>query len=250
VRPLIGLTTSLSRTEGKPHGDRIGVSARYSQAIAGAGGNPLLIPCIGDSSLVAEMYPLLDGLLFTGGPDINPRVYDQETRPACEWIDDDRDRSELALISLVKRSDTPILGICRGIQLINVGFGGTLLQDVNSELEHSQDHRASVPEPPAIAHSLAIVEGSRLASIVGASPLAANSLHHQAVDTVAPGFMVSAWAEDGVVEGIEQPGDRFMVAVQCHPEYLFEDDVRWRRFFESFVLEASRIGAGRRLRSA
>jgi putative glutamine amidotransferase len=250
VRPLIGLTTSLSQTEGKPHGDRIGVSARYCQALAAAGGDPLLIPCLGDPELLAGIFPLLDGLLFTGGPDINPRRYGREIAPGCEWIDEQRDVSELALIALAKRSDIPLLGICRGIQLINVGFGGTLLQDINTELPGSQDHRASIPVPPTIAHSLAIAEGSRLARIVGSAPLLANTLHHQAVDDPAPGFVVSALSEDGVVEGIEQQSDRFVVAVQCHPEHLYLHDERWLDFFRAFVREAARVGAGRALRSA
>jgi putative glutamine amidotransferase len=218
--------------------------------VADAGGNPLLIPCIGDADLASEIYPLLDGLLFTGGPDINPRRFGQETRPACEWIDEDRDISESALIAQAKRSDTPIMGICRGIQMINVGFGGTLIQDINAEIAGTQDHRASIPVPPTIAHVLTISAGSRLAEIVGAAPLKANTLHHQAVDEVAPGFVVTARAEDGVVEGIEMRGDRFVVGVQCHPEYLFQDDQRWRSLFQAFVREAARIAEGRRLRTA
>jgi putative glutamine amidotransferase len=218
--------------------------------VADAGGNPLLIPCIGDADLASEIYPLLDALLFTGGPDINPRRFGQETRPACEWIDEDRDISELALIAQAKRSDTPVLGICRGIQMIIVGFGGTLIQDINAEIAGTQDHRASIPVPPTIAHVLTISAGSRLAEIVGAAPLRANTLHHQAVDEVAPGFVVTARAEDGVVEGIEMRGDRFVVGVQCHPEYLFQDDQRWRSLFQAFVREAARIAEGRRLRTA
>ncbi|MDB5076685.1 MAG: peptidase, partial [Chloroflexi bacterium] len=133
MRPLIGLTTSLAITEGNPHGDRYGVSARYCQAIAAAGGNPVLIPGLGDGAAASEIFPLLDGLLFTGGPDIHPNRFNQDIHPGCEHIDEARDETELALIELVKRSETPVLGICRGIQLIIVGFGGSLIQDIGMQ---------------------------------------------------------------------------------------------------------------------
>jgi putative glutamine amidotransferase len=250
MRPLIGLTSTLTTTAGNPHGDRYGVSARYCEAIAAVGGNPILIPGLGNNEAVSEIFPLLDGLLFTGGPDIHPKRFDQDVHPGCEHIDEARDETELALIKFVKRSEIPVLGICRGIQLINVGFGGSLIQDIGSQTASTLNHRMSNPMPPSIAHNLSISPGSRFADIVGTDPLPANSLHHQAVDSVAPGFIATAWSEDGVIEAIERPGHQFLLAVQCHPEYLYANDYRWLRLFHTFVAEAGRVGVERRVRSA
>ena len=236
MRPVIGLTTSLLAPEKPPHmGERFAVNATYCRAVAIAGGAPLLIPGIADEEAVASVLPLLDGLLLTGGVDVNPRAYDQQIRPACERIDDQRDVTELALVRLAQRERLPILGICRGIQLLNVALGGTLFQDIPTERPGSVDHRASVPEASRTVHDLRLEAGSRLADLLGAANVGVNSLHHQAIDSLAPGLTATGWSEDRLIEAVEAADWPFLVAVQCHPEHLYEHDTRWLGMFRGFV---------------
>lgn len=240
MRPVIGLTTSLLVPDNPPHmGERFAVNATYCRAVAVAGGAPLLIPGLADEEAVASVFPLLDGLLLTGGVDINPRAYDQQIRPACERIDDQRDVTELALMRLARESRIPVLGICRGIQLLNVAFGGTLVQDIPTERPGSVDHRASIPEPPRMAHRLRIQAGSRLAELLGANEVPVNSLHHQAIDALAPDLTAIGWSDDGLIEAIEAADWPFLVAVQSHPEHLYEHDTRWLGMFRGFVQAAA-----------
>src|SRR5262249_10367479 len=147
VRPVIGLTTSLILPEGSVTSQRFGLTDLYCRAVAEAGGAPLLIPGIGDADAARARAPHPDGLLLTGGPDAHPASYGQEIHPGCERIDEDRDATELALIEAVRQSGMPILGICRGIQMLNIGFGGTLIQDLAQERPGSLDHRGSVGAP-------------------------------------------------------------------------------------------------------
>jgi len=214
------------------------------------GGAPLLIPSLGDPEAALALLPLLDGLFFTGGPDVHPRHFGQEIHPGCERIDTARDATELALINAVRAVELPLFGICRGIQMLNVGFGGDLIQDLYQQRRDALDHRVFIDAPSRIAHAITIDPNSRLASLLGNHRMPTNSLHHQAVETVAPGLVVTATAEDGIVEGVEAPGRRFVVGVQCHPELLFEDDARWLGLFRGFVEAARRTQLERRAGAA
>ncbi len=240
MRPLIGLTTSTVTPEESGSSARFSVTAVYCRAVAAAGGSPILIPGLGEADAAEAVLPHLDGILFTGGVDIHPRRYGQEVHPGCEAVDEERDATELALTELAKNSAIPVLGICRGIQLINVAWGGTLVQDLGMQRPGSEDHRASTPQPPRTVHNLAIDRGSRLAAALGVERIPANSMHHQAVEELAPGFEITARAEDGTVEAIELAGSRFVMAVQCHPEHLYKNDERWLGFFAALVDEARR----------
>jgi putative glutamine amidotransferase len=241
MRPLIGLTTSTVAAEESASSTRFSVSAVYCRAVAAAGGSPILIPGLGDAEAAEAILPHLDGILFTGGVDIHPRRYGQEVHPGCEAIDEERDATELAIAELVKNTTIPVLGICRGIQLINVAWGGTLVQDLGMQRPGSEDHRASVSDFSRTVHNLEVDRDSRLSAALGADHMPANSMHHQAVDTLAPGFEVTARAEDGTVEAIEFAGSRFIMAVQCHPEHLYRNDERWLGFFAALVDEARRV---------
>ena len=239
MRPVIGLTTSLILPEGSMPAERFGVTAHYCRAVAAAGGAPLLIPSPGDPEMARPIFDLLDGLLFTGGPDIDPAHYGEPIHPGCERIDANRDTTELALLGWVREGGLPTLGICRGLQLINVGFGGTLYQDIPTERPTPLDHRASVPQPSHPSHTLRVAQSSRLMSVLGAASIPANSLHHQAIDSLAPGFLATAHSEDGVIEAIESSDLPFVVAVQCHPEHLYEADGLWLRPFQALVEQAT-----------
>jgi putative glutamine amidotransferase len=181
---------------------------------------------------------------------MHPKHYGQAILPECEHIDEQRDATELALLLAVQHVDLPVLGICRGIQVLNVGFGGTLFQDVNTQLPGTLDHRASTPAPAQPSHTVRVEDHSRLAALLGEAVVPANTMHHQAVDAVAPGFAVVAHAPDGVVEAIEYRGHRFLVGVQCHPEHLYSHDTRWLGLFAGFVQEAGRLAQQRAIRSA
>lgn len=247
MRPVIGLTTSTILPEGSTTYERFGVSAVYCRAVAAAGGAPLLIPGLGDEEAVRAIFPLLDGVLFTGGPDAHPALYGQPIRPGCERIDDARDATEMALIRLVRETPKPTFGICRGIQMLNIGFGGTLIQDIPTEHPTSIDHRASVPRPSATAHDLRVHPGSLLAETLGVDIIPANSMHHQVIDALAPGLRASGVSDDGFIEAIESPEFPFLLAVQCHPEHLYQHDPRWLRPFQTLVQAAVRRATPRQV---
>jgi putative glutamine amidotransferase len=245
MRPVIGLTTSMILPEGMIAYERFGVSAVYCRAVAAAGGAPLLIPGLGDEEAVRAVFPLLDGVLLTGGPDAHPELYGQDIHAGCERIDDARDVTEMTLMRLVRGTPKPTFGICRGLQMLNVGFGGTLIQDLPTERPTEVDHRGSVPEPSLPVHELRVQSGSLLAVALGVPAIPVNSMHHQAIDVLAPGLRASGMSGDGLIEAIESTELPFLLAVQCHPEHLYQHDPRWLRPFQAFVQAAARRRAGR-----
>lgn len=218
--------------------ERLAASARYyAEAVRGAGGEPVLV---GAGDPVPEAY---DGLLLAGGADLHPSHYGQdivESVRSTLTIDSGRDALELALASQALGADRPVLGICRGIQVINVAAGGTLWQDLSlagiSPAAHNQDGRMEFWEA---AHPARIEPGSHLAGILGDGTIGVNTYHHQAVAEPAPGFAVTARAPDGVVEGLESLRHRFVVGVQWHPERMISHHPLQRRLFE-YLVEASR----------
>ena len=181
-----------------------------------------------------------DGLLLTGGVDIDPREYgDAERHPTLE-LDADRDRYELALAREALRHDLPTLAICRGAQVLNVAAGGTLIQDIPSSHPESLDHQQTASKD-LLAHPVRVIDGSCLSLLCGAKPpdqIMVNSRHHQAIRDVAPGFVVSATAPDGIVEAIEKPGAAFCVAVQWHPENFWTTG-RFAGLFSGLVRAAA-----------
>ncbi len=189
-----------------------------------------------DEAVLETIYRRLDGLLLPGGGDLDPAQYGQTRRAKLLGPDDDLDRVELALARWALRDDLPVLAICRGIQVLNVAAGGTLIQDIRSDRPGALAHESGpVLDWDLIAHEVSITPGTRLAGLVGGEPLAVNSRHHQAVDRVAEGFVVCAAASDGMVEAMEHPGRRFALGVQFHPEDLFETQPRLAALFAGFV---------------
>ncbi|GGR20231.1 gamma-glutamyl-gamma-aminobutyrate hydrolase family protein [Deinococcus ruber] len=212
-RPLIGLTTSRP-SEGYLQGFH-GTPRHYAQAVAHVGGSPVLLPTLPE--LAEDFATRIDALLLTGGVDIHPRYYGQVPRRHLGEVDEERDAFESALYSAVRGLGKPVLGICRGMQLINVFEGGSLHQHLPEVASLWADH-AQVGRAPTLGHTVEFVPDSRLGQAHPGTALV-NSYHHQAVDVLAPGLRCTATAPDGATEAIEGEG---LLGVQWHPELLFE----------------------------
>jgi gamma-glutamyl-gamma-aminobutyrate hydrolase PuuD len=198
----------------------------YQAAIDAAGAEPVLVSA-------GEPFDLdaFAGVLLTGGEDVNPALYGQERHPMTEPSDDVRDAEESRVIASALALDLPLLAICRGQQILNVQHGGSLIQHV----ENVNLHQASPADKSQPAHHVDIVPGTLLAEIAGAARWDVNSRHHQALDRVGPGLRVTARSADGVIEAVERPGMRFMLAVQWHPEDQSPVSAEQRKLFEAFA---------------
>lgn len=244
--PLIGLTSSRGlhnvdeELKFPNHNSIMSVSEAYTAAILRSGGFPVIIPMGLSQESLATAMQRLDGLLFTGGGDVHPGRYGNPIHPLVSGIDDDRDEVEFKLLKECLRLDKPFLGICRGLQMINVAMGGTLYEDLWSQRQGSQKHRYSGDtERRYLAHPVQIEENSTLHSIVEKSVAEVNSLHHQGVRQLAPGLRPSAYAPDGLVEAFELPGHSFGLAVQWHPEWL-PTEANMDGLFQHLVLAAAK----------
>jgi microsomal dipeptidase-like Zn-dependent dipeptidase/gamma-glutamyl-gamma-aminobutyrate hydrolase PuuD len=212
--PLIGLSVS-------PADNSSALSAHYFNAVVKAGGAPVLIPAITDVTALRQIVDNLDGLIMTGGKDVNPLWYQEEPLQQLGDVDPLRDEYELKLIKLATDRNIPLLGICRGEQLINVAFGGTLYQDIPSQRAGKPlvKHVQKMPGGH-VSHTVSVTPDSHLAAIIGAGKQGVNTFHHQAVKDVAPGFRVVACSTDSIVEAIEAWPERPVLGVQWHPEAL------------------------------
>jgi putative glutamine amidotransferase len=213
TRPAVGITIG---DDPKRDGFHL-LRADYVRSVEEAGGLPvLLVP--GKPQDASELLSRLDALLMTGGADVDPSLYGQEPHPKLGRVFPERDRFEIALCREALENDFPLLAICRGHQVLNVATGGTLVQDLPSEIGRVVEHDPEV-ERDVMAHLVSVVPGTRLHEILGRSDVAVNSFHHQSVDRPGHGLVVSARStEDSVIEGIEAPGHRFAIGVQWHPE--------------------------------
>lgn len=249
MRPIIGVTCSFEPALGDPPRPRTYLNIAYSDAIFAAGGTPLLLPVppAGSASQVMELIDLCDGVLFTGGPDLNPRHYGQAIHPQTEVLHPRRDALEVELFRAVDQRRTPTLSICLGCQVANVGRGGCLIQHIDDVPRKSaiQHHAA---DQGSTYHTVQVVRDSHLAKIVGATEFEVNSRHHQTIDPAQVGNRLRpvALAPDGVLEAAEDFSDgRFFLAVQWHPEDLI-DRPEHLKLFQALVDAAT---AGRRARA-
>lgn len=235
-RPLIGVSSS--RTKG---GSSI-VPSTYINAIIKAGGKPVTIPAITDVTVLRSIVKELDGLVLTGGEDVNPLYYGEKAIPDINEIDSVRDIYDLVLLKLATDRNIPVLGICRGEQIINVAFGGSLYQDIPTQVENkSIKHKQSEPGERG-THDVSIIEGSQLYKILGVTEISTNSFHHQAVKATAPNFIAVAKATDGIVEAIEAYPNRSIMGVQWHPEgHIIGGDTTMLKLFGSIVSESSKF---------
>jgi putative glutamine amidotransferase len=236
--PVIGIPAGPDPVP-HPEADPVWMQFRvYVDALSAAGGAPLLIPpSLGETALRA-VFDRCDGLCLAGGPDVDPSRYGVPADPVARVVCDPvRDRCEFMLAGWAVEGDRPVLGICRGAEVLNVVFGGTLWQDIPTQRPGDVVH---IHEPmQESAHSLAVVEGSRLASVIGGRSLLVNSTHHQGIRDLGAGLVASAHAPDGLVEGIEAPGRRFVLGVQWHPEEI-ADRPASRALFSAFVEAGAR----------
>lgn len=235
MKPFIGISANriLDASERFPGYRRVFVNNDYVQAIALAGGVPVIMPLVADADVIKQQMERIDGLVLSGGQDVNPGLYGEEPSPKLGFISPNRDMYEQQLVQLAMQAKKPILAICRGLQILNVTCGGTLYQDVSFIEGASLDHRQK--EPSNIAtHGVHFKEGTYLHELYG-EKICTNSFHHQAVKDVAPGFRIAAISTDGVIEAIEKEGDHFVVGVQWHPELMAREHEYMLNLFKSFI---------------
>ena len=218
------------------------MNSRYYLAAAAMGAVPVMIPLFdGDIDTLRAIYDRLDGLLLAGGVDMEPRTFGEAPHPQLGRTDRSRDDVELQLARWAIAEGKPILGLCRGHRVLNVALGGTLYQDIETQIPGAMRHDYFPGFPrDYLAHDVSLIEGSRLRGALGVATMPVNSMHHQAVKSLAPGLSVSARAGDGVIEAIESEGPNYLVGVQWHPEVFEQRDERTQRLFQSFVDAAER----------
>jgi putative glutamine amidotransferase len=216
----------------------------YIEELRKVGGVPWVIPLIPhDPDTLQEIFERLDGVFITGGVDVDPSLYGESKTPLCGTTDPDRDAVEIALLRHALTSELPILAVCRGIQILNVACGGTLYQDVSAQVPTALKHDYfPTPERPSrkfLAHDIEVKADTRLGKILGDSLVPVNSMHHQAIKKLAPNLVPTAVAPDGIIEGVEGADERYMIAVQWHPEELTESQPGMARLFRSFAAAAA-----------
>jgi putative glutamine amidotransferase len=237
MKPLIGIScgTFHDRAWCPPS---YGHRQTYVDAVLRAGGAPLLIPPVTDEATLRVLYERLDGILLAGGGDIAPSNYGDQPHEKLGLVDAARDESELPIARWAVAEGKPLLGICRGVQVINVALGGTLYQDIPTQISPSLSHTLSYEREDwtYMAHEIRIAPDSRFARVMGVQAMTINSLHHQSVRDLAPGLRAVAWAPDGIIEAVEGQGGSFLLGVQCHPEALqAAADTRWQSLFLAFI---------------
>jgi len=232
--PIIGVTLHGEAPAGRP--PRLCVNRAYVEALERAGGVALAIPAGSCAAALERLYALCDGLLLPGGDDVTPQRYGETPREGCNvHADAELDGGELELLQRALDDDKPVLGICRGLQVLNVALGGSLWQDLSQVPGAAHPRSDDYAELP---HEMRLEPDSLLHDMLRGDSVAVNSLHHQAVHRLAPTLRASGVAPDGLVEGVEMPGRRFVVALQSHPEELL-DRASWAQRLFSRLVAAS-----------
>lgn len=241
--PIIGLSASICTIDtGSLIGrERVFVGQDYIKAIVQAGGIPIVLPIIESEESIFKQIDLIDGLMLSGGYDIDPHLFGEEPHHLLEATYRERDLCEMALVRAAAQKKIPVLGICRGLQLINVTFGGSLYQDLTASNKDLFQHRQKTNIHQG-THTVDLEKGTMLEKIYNQKSIRTNSLHHQSVKNLADGFIINARSRDGIIEGIEKMDQSFILGLQWHPELMFEVDAETRALFRAFI-DACRIRA-------
>ena len=228
MRPVITIFTEID--------EKLNVNIRntYINAVESTGGLPIVVPYIKSDESLETLIERCDGFIFSGGGDIDPKCYVEEKKPTCGDAEYNRDELEFRAFDSVFASGKPILAICRGIQLVNVCLGGTLYQDIPTEFETEIIHRQKEPDD-APSHEVNALENTPLYDLLKSKRVVANSFHHQAIKKLGDGLKITATADDGIIEGVYLPGERYFRAFQWHPERLVDIDEHNRLIFEDFI---------------
>lgn len=231
--PLIGITSSLIKNESGSLTCQTGQA--YVNAVQNSGGIPLILPVGMNTPTLAEVLPRLDGVLFTGGGDIDPGRFNGQPHPEIYGISPERDEMELHLLEKALKTEKPLLAICRGIQVLNVFFGGSLYTHIQDQMKSALKHDWYPKFPrDKLAHTVSLTPGSKLHDVFVKDEIQVNSLHHQGIDKVGKVLEATAFAPDGLVEGLEIPEADFALGVQWHPECL-PDDAGMQALFRAFI---------------
>ena len=239
-RPVIGIATqTLPGVPGERQPCWL-MGRSYVEELRKVGGVPWVIPLVPhDEDTLNEIFSRLDGVFVTGGVDVDPTRYGEAKSPLCGTTDPDRDAVELLLLKYAMANELPVLAVCRGIQILNVLGGGTLYQDVSAmvpaALKHDYFPTPAQPSRKYLAHDITVKAGSKLGAILGDGVVPVNSMHHQAIKDLAPGLAPTAFAPDGIIEGVEGTGDQYVIAVQWHPEELTDTQPGMKRLFTTFI---------------
>lgn len=210
----------------------------YLKSIREAGGWTITLDLSADEQYLRSVVSLSNGILLSGGHDVNPALYGEPMFPTCGPDNSTRDNMEMRLLNFANMYDLPCLGICRGMQMMNVFYGGTLLQDISTEAPTPINHNEDAGSHDRVAHNVIVDPNSKLYEIVGQGSIGVNSFHHQGVKRLASALSPAAKAPDGLIEACEHRGRSFMLGVQWHPEFLVDQQEHARRVFEAFVQAA------------
>lgn len=230
--PMIGITCAYDSDK-----NRCTINGAYITAVQRAGGFPVLLPLFCGEDQLERFAHMLDGVIFSGGGDVNPKYFGEAAHEKCGKPEPARDELEIPLIRMLRGLGKPILGICRGMQVMNIAFGGSIYQDIPSQLPNALDHGLSKVDF-SLTHPTMVSESGLLARITGETNIQVNSIHHQSVKEVAPGFIVDAWSSDGVIEAIYSRDGAFALGVQYHPEKLYHTHAHARATFDAFIASA------------
>jgi putative glutamine amidotransferase len=237
-RPAIGLTPDFAKAESRRTTPGYLLKTAYSDAVLAAGGTPFVLPWSSDAKTVNAYLDRVEGLVVTGSPfDIPPTAYGQRRGRYCRPVNESRTDFEQLLLTAALERDMPVLGVCNGMQLLNVVLGGSLYQDIPTEVMGAERHEQKIDRRRPV-HAIHIFPGTRLAQAVGGNTLMVNSTHHQAVRRLGHGLIPSATASDGLVEAIESTKHRFVIGVQWHPEFLVRSVPQNAGLYRSLVSAA------------
>ncbi|MBD1371231.1 gamma-glutamyl-gamma-aminobutyrate hydrolase family protein [Hazenella sp. IB182357] len=228
MKPVIGITMSLE------HEQKQTLRKDYSDSVIVAGGMPILLPYCTEQEVVMQMVEQIDGLVLSGGGDIDPSLFDEDPHPELRELTPQRDHMEMQLIKQCQIAQKPILAICRGCQILNIALGGDMYQDLGTQKDFVIQHTQQAPRSYA-SHQITIQKESALYQILGKSRHKVNSYHHQANRRLAPSLRAVAWSTDGVIEAIEQQEGAPIMGVQWHPECMTQTDIDARKLFAWFV---------------